>query len=468
MTGGLAMRLNRRSFFADIGYEPHPGQEKVHASRARRRVVACGVRWGKSRAAAVEALAAAMEPRERSVGWIVAPTYDLADKVFREVVIIGAEHLRPHIVSLKENEKRLVIRNLAGGLSEIRGKSADNPVSLLGEGLDWLVIDEAARLKPVIWEGYCSQRLIDKRGWVLMISTPRGKGWFYDAFRQGQGLDSDYESWNAPSWENPYLERALIDAERGRLPERVFRQEYGGEFLEGSGQVFRYVRESATGELRDPVPGERYVAGLDLAQVHDFTVLVIMTRQRQVVFTDRFHRLDWSQQIVRIKAALERYGNPQVWVDSTGAGEPIFENLRREGIKAEGYVLTQSSKAALVDNLSILLEKREIVLPRPALWPQGIDELEAFEFSVTDSGNVRRGAPGGMHDDCVIALALAAWPLRARTGDGIVLVGVVHTPFGRRAREDAEWRDPREGPPDEPYFGTGFSHLLPRRPFRWL
>jgi hypothetical protein len=46
------------------------------------------------------------------------------------------------------------------------------------------------------------------------------------------------------------------------------------------------------------------------------------------------------------------------------------------------------------------------------VWPEGIDELESFEFSVTDSGNVRTGAPGGGHDDCVIATALAAWQVR--------------------------------------------------------
>jgi len=38
-----------------------------------------------------------------------------------------------------------------------------------------------------------------------------------------------------------------------------------------------------------------------------------------------------------------------------------------------------------------------------------IDELEAFEYSVTENGNVRTGAPSGYHDDTVIALALAAW-----------------------------------------------------------
>ena len=76
-------------------------------------------------------------------------------------------------------------------MSEVRGKTADNPVSLLGEGLDWLIVDEAARMKPMIWESHLSQRLIDKRGWALLISTPRGKGWFFDLFRRGQRDSED-------------------------------------------------------------------------------------------------------------------------------------------------------------------------------------------------------------------------------------------------------------------------------------
>jgi hypothetical protein len=51
-------------------------------------------------------------------------------------------------------------------------------------------------------------------------------------------------------------------------------------------------------------------------------------------------------------------------------------------------------------------------LPRYELWPEGIDELEAFEYSVTEQGNVRTSAPSGLHDDCVIALGLTAWRLR--------------------------------------------------------
>ena len=68
--------------------------------------------------AAMEGVAAALAPCERSVGWIVAPTYDLADRVFREMQIIVGTHLHHRMVSMKEHERRIVLRNMAGGISE--------------------------------------------------------------------------------------------------------------------------------------------------------------------------------------------------------------------------------------------------------------------------------------------------------------------------------------------------------------
>jgi hypothetical protein len=288
-------------------------------------------------------------------------------------------------------------------------------VSLLGEGLDGVIIDEAARLKPSIWLSHISQRLIDKRGWALLISTPHGKGWYYDLWRRGQGNDPDYKSWNLPSWTNPMLDAEVIEQERSRLPERVFQQEFGAQFIEGAGSVFRNVRECATGDWQDPQDGVRYVSGLDLAKTEDYTVHVILDENRRAVFVDRFDRIDWSIQMQRIQVASERYGQSCILVDSTGKGEPIYEALRHSGCYAKPYTFTAKSKAALIDNLALVLEQKTITIPRPELWPEGIEELESFEYSVTDMGNVRTSAPSGTHDDCVIALALAAWQVQ-RTG----------------------------------------------------
>lgn len=438
-------RLNKPAFFRDLGYEPHPGQLEVHRSTAPRRIVACGVRWGKTVCAAMEGIAAAMQPAERSVGWVVAPTYDLADRVFREIQVVVLEHLRHRVVSMREHDRRLVLRNMAGGLSEIRAKSADNPVSLLGEGLDWLVVDEASRLKPLIWQSHLSQRLVDRQGWALLISTPRGKGYFHDLFRRGQrGDDAEYESWNCPSWTNPLLDAEVIERERDRLPERVFRQEYGGEFIEGAGAVFRHVREVATLDWADPLPGGEYYAGLDLAKIQDYTVMVVMNPMREVVLADRWNRVDWRMQVQRIKAIADRFNQALLLVDSTGKGEPIYEDLCLAGCRAEPYTFTNRSKAALIDNLSLMLEKKTIKLPRVELWPEGIDELEAFEYSITDAGNVRTSAPGGMHDDCVVGLALAAWQVREDVRPFVRTYGSYAEMLGFQRPRPRRWRpDPR-------------------------
>lgn len=121
------LRVDKAALFGDLGYVPHAGQREVHFCAAPRRVVACGVRWGKTLCAAMEGLAAALQPAERSIGWIVAPTYDLSDRVFREVQVIALTRLQHRVISMRESERRLVIRNMAGGQSEIRAKSMGNP-----------------------------------------------------------------------------------------------------------------------------------------------------------------------------------------------------------------------------------------------------------------------------------------------------------------------------------------------------
>ena len=411
-------QIDRAKFFASVGYKPHAGQRPVHESVAARRVLACGVRFGKSLCAAMEASAAAMEPTKHGVGWIVAPTYELANKVFREIMRLFQEKLPHRIMVAREHDMSMRVINVAGGVCEIRGKTADNPTNLLGEGLDWLIVDEAAQLRPLIWQSYLSQRLIDKQGWAMLISTPRGKGWFYDMWRRGQPghhKRSEYDSWNQPTWANPLLVREVVERERDRLPEVVFRQEFGGEFIDGTGQVFHGVRAVATGAFADPfkdvagnrTPHESYVAGLDLARTQDYTVLVVMDSERRVVYLDRFTRLDWSIQGARLQGALWRYGEPPCLVDSTGAGEPVYEQLLGLGINAKPYTFTNASKKALVDGLALAIEKKMVTLPTPELAPELIDELESFQYSITDAGNVRSGAPTGYHDDCVIALALA-------------------------------------------------------------
>lgn len=232
-TSGSKPRLRKKELFASLGYTPHEGQVAVHRSGAPRRIVCAGSRWGKTLCAAYEAIAAILEPRERTDGWIVSPSYQLSGRVFTHVVHAMQRGFERRIIEHVERDQILRVVNFGGGVSELRGKSADRPANLLGAGLDFAILDEAATMKAEIWESHVSQRLVDREGWCLMISTPRACPWLRRLFRRGQvGRDPHYASWSAPSWQNPHVSREVIEAERARMSEESFRQEYLGEWTD--------------------------------------------------------------------------------------------------------------------------------------------------------------------------------------------------------------------------------------------
>ena len=76
-------KINKDEFFRSVDYNPHKAQWEVHNSSARFRTVVAGRRFGKSVLASRECMARLIVPNQRV--WIVAPTYELTKKVFREV-----------------------------------------------------------------------------------------------------------------------------------------------------------------------------------------------------------------------------------------------------------------------------------------------------------------------------------------------------------------------------------------------
>jgi len=100
-------------------------------------------------------------------------------------------------------------------------------------------------------------------------------------------------------------------------------------------------------------------------------------------------------------------------IDSTGVGDPIFEDIARENRPVTGYKFTSSSKQVLMEGLMAAIHQRKVT------FPEGIitRELEVFEFTYTANG-VRYAAPSGFTDDAVMALGLAWWQKSQSYGRG--------------------------------------------------
>jgi hypothetical protein len=174
-----------------------------------------------------------LEPRESGRGWLCAPTYDLTNRIFKRVVEILYTYMPWRVVSFDARAHVIVVANFGGGTTELRAKSTDKPVSLLGEALDFVIIDEAAKMRDDIWSEHIAPRLLDRNGWALFLSTPNGGGWFYKQFlRAKKKKDPDYAGWQFPTSANPHIDPELIEAERTRQLPDVFRAQYLAEFVD--------------------------------------------------------------------------------------------------------------------------------------------------------------------------------------------------------------------------------------------
>ena len=383
---------------------PHPAQRRVIAESRRFNVVNCGRRWGKTVLGLDRAIRTSFAGG-LPVGWF-APTYKLLTEPWREAKRV----LKDVIVGKNEQEKQL--RLATGGVIDFW--TLDDPNSGRGRKYADVIIDEAAMARHLeeAWTQAIRPTLTDYQGGAWLFSTPKGRNFFWRLHCLGFDPDeAEWAAWTMPTLTNDFISKAEVEAARLELPERVFAQEYLADFIEDSGGVFRLVRE-AVDEGRNrpepPIEGMSYVLGVDLARVEDFSVLPVLDATGRQVYFERFNQISWERQIDRVAEVAGRYKAPAV-IDATGLGDPIVEALRRRGVSVRPFVFTAASKEQLIDNLAIMIEQGRIRLMD--LAPQ-TSELLAYQYELTRGRNAKMNAPSGMHDDCVIALALAAWSLK--------------------------------------------------------
>lgn len=336
-----------------------------------------------------------------------SPTYKMLGEVWREVRNI----LQPVTRSISVQEHRIELTT--GGVIDMW--SLDTADSVRGRKYARVILDEAAMVANLTeaWNAVVRPTLTDYRGDAWFLSTPKGQNFFWQLYLRA-GDDPDYAAWQMPTVENPIIDPEEVEEARRQLPERTFQQEYLAEFIEESGGVFRKVREAidagrSANEL--PIARETYVLGVDLARVEDFSVLSVFDSRKRQVYHERFNQISWERQVAAIVRAAQLYNNASVLIDSTGVGDPIFEALLKAGLRVQGYHFTNQSKTALIDALALALENAEVRLMD---LPAQTNELMAYQYELTPSRLVRMNAPEGMHDDCVISLALAHWQLKNR------------------------------------------------------
>ena len=85
-------------------------------------------------------------------------------------------------------------------------------------------------------------------------------------------------------------------------------------------------------------------------------------------------------------------------------GQPNIEALQNSGLYVTPFTTTNATKANIIQALELAFERGEIALLNDELQ---INELTAYQSEKLPSGLVRYGSPDGLHDDTVMALAMA-------------------------------------------------------------
>jgi phage FluMu gp28-like protein len=391
-----------------INAKPHKTQAIIHRSEARYKVIDAGRRWGKTRLGVLECLETAIAGKR---AWWVSPSYKSANVGWRPL-----RKLASQIPGVKINLTEKNVSFPSGG--EVSIRSADNPDSLRGEGLDLVVLDEAAFMKPEAWSEVLRPALSDRQGKAIFISTPRGRNWFWNIWMRGQEDGSEWQSWTYPTSSNPFIPKTEIEAARLDLPEIIFRQEYEALFVDSEGAVFRRIQEAAVlDQLEGPLEGRNYSAGVDVAAAVDYTVITIMdVESKEMVFMDRFNRVDYPTLEDRLYQVYTTWRLSGMVVEANSIGRPVIDHLVKRGVGVTPFTTTNATKQSIIQSLQSAFEHDSIkVLNNPIL----VGELLSFESKRSPSGSFTYAAPEGMHDDCVMSLALSYYGI---SGGGLWLV----------------------------------------------
>lgn len=401
---------------------PHSGgQEDILRSQARFRTLAAGRRWGKTKVAAHEIVRRARKPNQMI--WWIANTYKNVTRGYREVVNqLPPSWLAKSAPAYTSTNKILQLKN--GTMIEFY--SGGSPDSLAGEGVDFVVVDEAALIADNVWQQLIRPTLMDTGGEAFIISTPRGHNWFWQMWKLGQEGKAGYESWRFAQTDNPYVPAAETASAKEELPTIIFQQEIMAEFLASGASIFGLGLQR-DGVLIDEIvePRGNIFVGIDLAKKQDFTVITADREHDGLpCHFERFQALDWPTQQKRIGAVIQELeDNPYVegvtaMIDSTGIGDVVYDNLTAEGVEVTPIQFTNQSKEQMARLLAADLEHG-----RARILNDMKEEFESYEFTLTPSGRYQFEAASG-HDDMVAAKMLAHWGRVHEGGQGIEIVGI--------------------------------------------
>jgi phage FluMu gp28-like protein len=403
------------------GFTPHPKQKEVVdlcLDDITKYIVCCtGRQFGKTFLAMNILLKWALEDNG-SILMFVSPVYSQAKKVFSELISAIADSG----LTLSVNKSELFITFINGSIIYFR--SGEREDSLRGYTLDYLIMDEAAYQKDVVWKTVLRPTVLVRGKKVLFISTPKGKNWFYELANRGYSEEYvNYKTFHATSFDTPFITKEELEEAKLSLPENIYRQEILAAFVDDGGEVFSNLKLNCVlNHYPSKETNEKYFAGLDIGRANDYSVLTIFNSKGEVVRIHRQRQNTWNVIVSEVVKHLREF-NARCVIEINGVGDPIFEQIKKQYSNVEPFITNNESKQNIIEDLILSLNEEKIKLPTQELNADLYRELSTFTYEYSPkTRKVKYGAPSGFHDDMVMSLALAANCLKKKINYGSYVI----------------------------------------------
>lgn len=418
-----APQISRQRVWERLGYTPRIGQAALaKAVDAGHRYLSFFAfpRAGKSFVAAKIITPELLKPDTHA--WVVAPTYELGSKEFGYVWNDLIELGWLQMASSRHFDKRggnMTVEFPWG--SFIRVVSADNPMALRAEELDWIILAEASALSQDIFYNHLFARVEKRHGRVLIPTTPRGFNWIYETFRvpslkpghkdlHGQG-NSKYDSgfWSIVVSSVPeygdILEPGIYDEEtieraRRTMPLPFFKEQFGGDFSSYAGAIYPWdPRTMLVDNFKIP-DDWTHIIGWDHG-TRDINPTAVM-----IGSYDRTGCLYWWGEVYEGAKAVKDYwrkahymlGNKSFRVISTDpSANQVRIELSQIGVPST-YPQEKHIDARIIRTTQMMLDGKWKILR--GRCPNLEREVNSWEWDEKNPGKPRPGQPCHALDAC--------------------------------------------------------------------
>jgi hypothetical protein len=326
----MAGVFDKGAYFDKMNYHPHPGQTEFHNCVKRFRVAPNGRRFGKTMMGAYEVEPTAFTVSKHitggaQMGWICGPQYSDAEKEFKIVYDdfrkIGIDKESIKFQNNVDNGQMKIVTNWG---FELVCKSAKHPETLVGDGLDFVLMVEAGRHKRRTWAQYIRPTLSDKKGWAAFTGVPEGKSensLLYSLFNRGR--DPKFPSWwsqRFPSWSNTVIfpggrqDPEIVEA-AADLTEDEFNRQYGAQFVDKVGAVMQEWDDDIHLGTFPYNPAWPLYMAIDYGFTNPFVVLFIQVDEWGRVYVikeDRWTQVDTVQVARNLLEMYPSYASPLI------------------------------------------------------------------------------------------------------------------------------------------------------------